>query len=159
MRILGIDPGINGAWALMEHRAVLPWHVRSVNDFPTVLRGKKGRKVSAKLLYDEWVTLNWDIVIFEQVHAMPEQGVTSSLEFGRAAGIIEGVAAVFGKPVHFVSPQKWKRVAGLIKAPKDLARTKAIETFPEAAHKLSRKKDHNRAEAILSAWYGTQVEL
>ena len=41
----------------------------------------------------------------------------------------------------------------LIKTNKDASRTKVIEAYPEIASKLHRKKDSNRADAILIALY------
>ncbi len=45
---------------------------------------------------------------------------------------------------------KWKRLQGLVKKDKEAARLKAQRLFPWAS--LKRKKDHNRAEALLIAY-------
>jgi len=67
-------------------------------------------------------------------------------------GAIQGVVQTLGNPLHFVTPQKWKKAAGLIGADKDYARTKALQLYPDAD--LARKKDIGRADAILIARYG-----
>jgi len=54
-------------------------------------------------------------------------------------------------PTYFVRPVKWKKYFGLINSEKDASRTKAIEIFPYVSEKLSRKKDANKADAILIA--------
>ena len=53
--------------------------------------------------------------------------------------------------MFFVRPAKWKKYHNLINSQKDSSRTKAIEIFPYISHKLSRKKDSNKADAILIA--------
>ena len=53
--------------------------------------------------------------------------------------------------MHFVRPVKWKKYYNLIKTEKDASRTKVIEIFPYISAKLSKKKDANKADAILLA--------
>ena len=53
--------------------------------------------------------------------------------------------------MYFVRPAKWKKYYGLIKTEKDASRTKVIEIFPYISSKLSKKKDSNKADAILIA--------
>lgn len=95
-------------------------------------------------------------VVLEQVHAMPKQGVTSSFHFGQGYGALQGIVGAFGLPVTLVRPQVWKKALGLdSSADKSLAL--ARELYPDAAHHLKRKKDHNRAEAICLAHYGLRA--
>ena len=99
------------------------------------------------------------VVVVEHVNAMPGQGVTSMFNFGQSFGVIKGICAALGLPIHFVRPTKWKKHFNLIKTNKDASRTKVIEIYPEISSKLHRKKDSNRADAILIAlyFYETQV--
>ena len=53
--------------------------------------------------------------------------------------------------MYFVRPAKWKKYFNLIKTEKEASRTKAIEIFPQISGKLSKKKDVNKADAILIA--------
>jgi len=95
-------------------------------------------------------------VVLEQVHAMPKQGVTSSFHFGQGYGALQGIVGAFGLPVTLVRPQLWKKALGLnSEADKSLAL--ARELYPAAANHLKRKRDHNRAEALLLAHYGLRV--
>ena len=90
-------------------------------------------------------------VIIEQVSAMPGQGVTSMFNFGQSFGILKGICSPMQLPMYFVRPAKWKKYFGLIKSEKDASRTKAIEMFPYFSSQLSKKKDSNKADAILIA--------
>ena len=90
-------------------------------------------------------------VVIEQVSAMPGQGVTSMFNFGQSFGVLKGICSAMQLPVHFVRPAKWKKYFNLIKTEKDASRTKVIEIFPYISSKLSKKKDSNKADAILIA--------
>ena len=56
-------------------------------------------------------------------------------------------------PIHFVRPTKWKKYFNLINTSKDASRSRAIEIFPKISNQLKRKKDSNKADAILIASY------
>jgi len=90
-------------------------------------------------------------VVVEQVSAMPGQGVTSMFNFGQSFGVIKGICAAMQLPIFFVRPAKWKKHFELINTQKDASRTKAIEMFPKISSILSKKKDSNKADAILIA--------
>jgi hypothetical protein len=55
--------------------------------------------------------------------------------------------------VVFVPPQKWKKAMGL-GSNKDESRILASRQWPDSAHMFNRKKDADRAEAALIAYYG-----
>ena len=84
---------------------------------------------------------------------MPGQGVTSMFNFGQSFGILKGICSAMHLSTHFVRPAKWKKYFNLIKCEKDASRTKAIEIFPYFSTNLSKKKDANKADAILIASY------
>ena len=92
-------------------------------------------------------------VVVEHVTAMPGQGVTSMFNFGQSFGVIKGICSAMQLPIHFVRPAKWKKYFNLIKTTKDASRSRAIEVFPKVSDKLKRKKDSNKADAILIASY------
>tara|TARA_B100001559_G_scaffold11788_1_gene10313 strand:- start:1138 stop:1617 length:480 start_codon:yes stop_codon:yes gene_type:complete len=159
MIIIGVDPGINGAISIVENKKIL-----EVYDTPTMIDGKKNKRQinSAQVsnIFKERLNLNKEvIVVVEQVNAMPGQGVTSMFNFGQSFGVIKGICAALKLPIHFVRPTKWKKHFNLIKTNKDASRTKVIESYPKISSKLHRKKDSNRADAILIALYfdSTQV--
>ena len=154
MKIIGIDPGLSGAIAVLEDNKVL-----NIFDIPVMSEGKKNKKQlnSAFLvsLLKQNISKNEEIaVVVEQVNAMPGQGVTSMFNFGQSFGVLKGVCAAMQLPIFFVRPAKWKKYFNLINSEKDASRTKAIEIFPYFSQYLSRKKDSNKADAILiSSFY------
>ena len=153
MLIIGIDPGISGSICFFEDGKIL-----EVIEMPTMTEGKKNKKqVNGVQIYNEFSkrinnTENQDTrVIIEQVSAMPGQGVTSMFNFGQSFGVIKGVCAAMQLPIFFVRPAKWKKYFSLINSQKDASRTRAIEIFPYFSTQLSKKKDSNKADAILIA--------
>ena len=153
MYIISIDPGISGAICFFENGTVV-----DVIDMPSMADGKKNKKqVNGSQIYNE-INLkikNIDkkkiVVVIEQVSAMPGQGVTSMFNFGQSFGVIKGICSAMQLPMYFVRPAKWKKYFNLIKTEKEASRTKAIEIFPQISSKLSKKKDNNKADAILIA--------
>jgi hypothetical protein len=89
----------------------------------------------------------------EQVSAMPKQGVTGVFRFGYAAGALYGVLVAHAVPVTFILPQEWQRYHR-VGAASDAARQRAVQLYPDLAPRLSRKCDHDRADALLIAHYG-----
>ena len=153
MIIIGIDPGINGAISIIENKKII-----EVYDIPTMIDGKKNKRqingAQVTNIFKE--RLNGEkevVVVVEHVNAMPGQGVTSMFNFGQSFGVIKGICAALNLPIYFVRPAKWKKHFNLIKTNKDASRTKVIEVYPEISSKLHRKKDSNRADAILIALY------
>ena len=160
MIIFGIDPGVSGAISVLENKKII-----EVFDMPTMIAGKKNKKqvngsqvaniIKERLNKDKKET----IVVVEHVNAMPGQGVTSMFNFGQSFGVIKGICSALNLPIYFVRPTKWKKYFNLIKTNKDASRTKVIEAYPEISSQLSRKKDSNRADAILIARYFNDTQL
>ena len=153
MLIIGIDPGISGSICFLKDGKIL-----DVVEMPTMTDGKKNkRQVNGSQIYNEISKRinkaeNQDIrVVIEQVSAMPGQGVTSMFNFGQSFGILKGLCSAMQLPMHFVRPAKWKKYFNLINSEKDASRTRAIEIFPYFSSQLSKKKDSNKADAILIA--------
>ena len=159
MIIFGIDPGVSGAISVLENKKVI-----EVFEMPTMIDGKKNKKqvngsqvtniIKGRLKDNKEV-----IVVVEHVNAMPGQGVTSMFNFGQSFGVIKGICAALSLPIYFVRPTKWKKYFNLIKTNKDASRTKVIEVYPEISSQLSRKKDANKADAILIARYFNDTQL
>ena len=162
MLVIGIDPGISGSICFFENGKIL-----DVLEMPTMTDGKKNkRQVNGSQIYNEISKRITTIekqsirVVIEQVSAMPGQGVTSMFNFGQSFGILKGICSAMQLPVYFVRPAKWKKYFNLINSEKDASRTKAIEIFPYFSSKLSRKKDCNKADAILiSSFYYETYKL
>tara|TARA_Y100000741_G_scaffold356717_1_gene333691 strand:+ start:552 stop:1046 length:495 start_codon:yes stop_codon:yes gene_type:complete len=153
MLIIGIDPGITGSICFFEDGKI-----KDVIEMPNMSDGKKNkRQVNGAQVFNEISSRIKNIkkenikVIIEQVSAMPGQGVTSMFNFGQSFGILKGICSAMQLPLYFVRPAKWKKYFNLINSEKDASRTKAIEIFPYFSNQLSRKKDSNKADAILIA--------
>ena len=153
MLIIGIDPGITGSICFFQDGKII-----DVVEMPNMTEGKKNKKqVNGPQIFYE-ISLRIKSlkkeeikVVIEQVSAMPGQGVTSMFNFGQSFGILKGICSAMQLPMYFVRPTKWKKYFNLINSEKDASRTRAIEIFPYFSGQLSRKKDSNKADAILIA--------
>jgi crossover junction endodeoxyribonuclease RuvC len=159
MKIIGIDPGLSGAIAILEDNKV-----KEIFDIPVMPEGKKNKRQLnsaqlVKLLKDHIYKDEEIVVVVENVSAMPGQGVTSMFNFGQTFGAIKGICAALGLPIFFVRPAKWKKHFDLINSSKDASRTKAIEMYPSISDQLSRKKDVNKSDAILIARFYSETRL
>ena len=152
MMIIGIDPGISGSICFFQDGII-----KDVIEMPVMTEGKKNKKqVNGSQIYNEFlkrINKKEDEirVVIEQVSAMPGQGVTSMFNFGQSFGILKGICSAMQLPMFFVRPAKWKKYFNLINSQKDASRTRAIEIFPYFSTQLSKKKDSNKADAILIA--------
>ena len=151
MIIFGIDPGVSGAISILKDKKIL-----DIFDMPTMIDGKKNKRQvnGAQLanIFKKFLNEKIEILaVIEHVNAMPGQGVTSMFNFGQSFGVIKGICAAMQLPIFFVRPAKWKKHFELINSQKDSSRTKAIEMFPKISSILSKKKDSNKADAILIA--------
>ena len=159
MKVVGIDPGLNGAIAILEDKKVL-----SIIDMPVMADGKKNKRQLnnaqlAEILRNNTSDDDEISVVVEQVNAMPGQGVTSMFNFGQTFGAIKGVCAALKLPIFFVRPSKWKKYFELINSSKDSSRTKVIEMYPYLSDQLTKKKDVNKSDAILIARFFVETRL
>ena len=153
MLVIGIDPGISGSICFFQDGKII-----DVVETPTMTEGKKNKKqVNGSQIFNEISEKIKKIdkkdvkVVIEQVSAMPGQGGTSMFNFGQSFGILKGICSAMQLPMYFVRPIKKKKYFNLINSEKDASRTRAIEIFPYFSSQLSRKKDSNKADAILIA--------
>ena len=153
MRILGIDPGLNGALAILDDGTL------EVFDVPAVEARTRGREVDWSEVA-RWIDAagHIDQAIIESAGAMPQQGVASMFKFGFVCGGLRGIVAAHFIPVTDVTPKKWKGALAVPKA-KDGARARASELFPTYSHLWQRVKDDGRAEASLIALWGVRMLL
>lgn len=152
-RILGIDPGISGALAVLEGEKV---HV--VTSLPTRRNTAGKTELDAHALYMMVGTLRPDLAVLEQVHAQPGNGASASFSFGRSLGKIKAVLEIIHCAYIEPTPQAWKKVvlAGTDKS-KEAAIGWAQSRFPgvNLFVKLGdRKPSHDMAEALCIAYYG-----
>lgn len=149
MKFASIDPGKGGCLTLIEDIQPLEY-----SDMLMLPAGKLiDPKEIAALLW-EWEV---DHVVLEDVHSSPQMGVVSAANFSANSFGIRCLCAGMELPCHLITPQRWKTYWALIKKPKDAARLKAIEMFPDHADWFKRKGDVDRADSILMglAWWKT----
>lgn len=164
MVIVGIDPGITGALAVL-------WPDRvDVLDTPTGTRlvGGKTRTVldprtmadHLRLLLGVTAGTGTVHVVLEQAQPMRKegrtQGVASTFATGYGFGVWEGILGALGLPWQRVLPVVWKRAFGLLGQPKGASLLEARRRFPAVDLKLA--KHHGRAEALLIALWGAQQQ-
>lgn len=150
-RIVGIDPGIGGACVLLENGFPIEWA-----RMPALTLGVKRRVNGAALasMLQEWQP---ELAVLELVGAMPGQGVSAMFSFGHAAGVAEGVIAALGIPVCHITPQAWKKRAGLLGKDKDAARAAAIARWPIWRALDKKGEGQALADAALMALHGEQA--
>lgn len=164
MNYIGIDPGLDGAIALIPEGAP-----PSFWDTPTLQGATTPGKKTARRIYDEAemarllrVALHCSggvLATIEQVHSMPKQGVASSFTFGMGYGIWLGLLAALQIPYRRVTPQRWQRDI-LADGPKtdQAAVAFAGRLYPAAAGHLRTPRGKllmGRADALLIAHHGS----
>lgn len=151
---LGVDPGLNGALAVLRGAVVKTY------DMPThLIKGKKRPDVAGlnDMLAGIVLLEEPRLAVVEDVHSMPKQGVVSSFTFGHVTGVLHAALGAAKIPMHLVSPASWKRVMRLSRD-KDASRQLASRLFPACSAQWARKKDDGRAEAALLAYYGSRMQ-
>lgn len=154
-RVIGIDPGFaTGAVAVLAPSGA------KVCDLPTIQTKGVNVHALAEILQESGARH----AFIESVGSMPKQGVASTFSFGYGVGQVHRAVALAGIPMTLVTPGTWKKAHGLVKTKgesiagfKERSRARALQLFLGLAHMLSRKKDGNRAEALLIARYGLSV--
>lgn len=154
--VIGIDPGAHGAIAVLDESGAL----LEVVDMPSTSEANGRTATNAPLLAAILARTNARVAFCEFVGARPTDAKVAAFAFGRARGVIEGVAGALGLPIMFVTPPTWKRLADIPPGAenKDLARTRAIARWPTRADLFARKMDVDRAEACLIAIAGMKRE-
>jgi crossover junction endodeoxyribonuclease RuvC len=145
---IGIDPGASGAIVIMEGVALIEWAA-----MPTVKVGTQTR-VNAAALAAMLLDFDAGHAYVEQVGAMPGQGTASMFSFGHAAGVVAGVLGAMSITTTMVTPQAWKKRAGLSGTDKDAARSRAIQLWPSWRALDAKGKGQALADAALIARFG-----
>jgi crossover junction endodeoxyribonuclease RuvC len=149
--VIGIDPGVSGAYAV-HINGVLD----EVNDLP-VLGGRIDGGALAHTLKD--FHPDDSVIYLEDTHAMPKNGSIASFSLGLNTGIIIGVCQSLRHPLVRVRPAAWKSKMSVSRLDKNAIRGVARELYPSVADAFARVKDHNRAEAVLISRYGVAQQL
>ena len=147
MNIIGIDPGVHGALAVLTQTGQIAW------DLPIVKDGKRFALNIGELDTELRAIVRPCHAFVEKVWSRSNEGAAGSFAFGRAYGTILGLLMALEIPHDLVTPAAWCR--GLA-APKenDARRATAMRLFPSMSSQLSKKKDEHKADALLIAEYG-----
>lgn len=152
--VVGIDPGLSGALAILDCRAGA---LVKLVDLPVCRTPGKLAWIDGWMfdqLLSETLEIRKAIAVVELVSAMPKQGVASSFAFGVSFGSILSVLQAWEIPIHLVKPGTWKRELQLAGKDKKASLYKARLLYPAADLRL--EKHHNRAEALLMAYWWLQ---
>lgn len=149
---IGIDPGKSGAAALIADREECGKYI-DVIDWADPAQVADGLR--------EWAEdFSIRIAVLEKVHSMPKQGVSSSFNFGDNFGCWKGMLAMAQIPFELVSPQKWQKgLFGKADGVKKERSLSVVRRIYPGTQWFTRKKDHNRADAVLMARYGMGIKL
>lgn len=151
--VLGIDPGCSGSLVLITDQGGYIDHLA----MPTIKVGTKSRVNGAAVA--AWIRQHGITHAYlEQVGAMPGQGTASMFTFGHATGVVEGILQGLSIPYTLVTPQAWKKSAGLIGSDKDAARSRAIQLYPALRALDAKAKGQAIADAILIARHGIGIK-
>lgn len=149
---IGIDPGCSGAIVILDAQGTpIEW-----GPMP-VLKVGSNTRVNAAALASMLADYDAGHAFVEQVGAMPGQGVTSMFSFGHAAGVVMGVLGALAITTTLVTPQTWKKRAGLIGTDKDAARSRAIQLWPHWRDLDKKGKGQALADAALIARHGAST--
>lgn len=166
-RVLGIDPGLRGGWALVAHNgALLFCGAMPLTAHPAA---PDKRIIDAPVLAQMISMAPPTVAIIEAVSSRPRQ--QGAFQFGVGVGVILGALSICGIPCRQVSPASWKATYGLRAVDyaadettadgrrsqafmKDEARRVASALFPDWADSFDQVKDDGVAEAVLIALHG-----
>ena len=147
--IIGIDPGIEGAVALLSASGDLI----AIHDLPVLPDGPAGRRrVNPALLVDVLAQTHASHAYCELVNSRPTDGHVSAFSFGMTRGLLKGVLAALAISVTMIAPPSWKRCIGLAlgrEQAKALSRAEACRRWPSHAALFARVRDNGRSDAAL----------
>jgi crossover junction endodeoxyribonuclease RuvC len=143
MRLTGIDPGKGGSMYLIVDGVPTEFYDMPMNE--------KGKIISPKHIVENLKRWAPDVVVVEKVNAGPRMATSAAYNFGANSFGPICICAGMGIRCRTIIPQKWKAYHGLLGKEKETSRQLALKKYPQLADILKRKKDTDRAEAILMA--------
>ena len=159
--ILAIDTGVTGATATAWPNGIIEIH-----DLPSIKTDgfngidPHGFDAIVKSVIDRAGGSANIVAYVERSILLPVNGKQTIRATYDCRGVIRAVLALNNVSLIYVPPQTWKKFHGIPpKSDKEHSRGLAIQLRPDLAHMLTRKKDHNRAEAILLGLFGKEVAV
>ncbi len=148
--ICGIDPGKTGAISLITNSQ----HLILVEDMPpSVQELAEFFRLHADSIGFAVVEEVGSMIYTNKAGERRGQGAKPSFTFGKGFGEILGVLAALQIPVKLIKPSVWKSLMNLSSNKND-SLALARKLFPDNQNLFTRKKDADRAEASLLAWFG-----
>jgi hypothetical protein len=147
---LAIDPDAFGAGAIVSETGAIV----DIFDMPQA-NVKPARLVDLRqlaVIIDQWSDKVGDVFV-EKAWARPRDPPSFAFRVGHNFGGVCGVVNAHFLRLHLVSPQAWKKWAG-VTSDKETSRQEASIRFPAECGRWNLKKHHGRAEAVLIAAYG-----
>jgi crossover junction endodeoxyribonuclease RuvC len=172
MIVCGIDPGATPTLCILdinERREIVNvhWHDEGLGrKVQKPANSKFKTEPHLAVIRDVLIRENPDFVAIERITAMNGWGVGTMGDFMRHYGNLVGLAAGIGLEYDLVLPAAWQKWHGIRRprkeelvqreavARKELHRSIALDLVPSAHRELARKKDHNRADALLIGVWG-----
>lgn len=148
MKILSIDPGsVSAAWGFHEiagsGASLLDLVATECGDVPVA-----GKEIDIHGFLRVLDNFKPDTAIIEKAGVFPKQGAVGAFNYGAGYGILRTCLAARRIPFEVVTASVWKRKMGLDDQG-ETSRAAALRLYPALAADLKRKKDHNKAEALL----------
>jgi len=161
MRLMGIDPGVTGALAVIDTDGphILAAEALTIVDIDRSLAIVDGASLMnlVDMMQPLAVAIERQGPIYDTTRGMVSRP-SHMMKLGGIVGSIATVCRARGVPVHWITPAVWKTAVGLDGKPKDRALDRAASLFPETLHfrhgrgEGSKASAIARAEAALIAW-------
>jgi crossover junction endodeoxyribonuclease RuvC len=139
-RIIGIDPGKSGAFAVLDCDEMQV----TTHDMPGTIDEKRALISDIGSVKCAWL---------ERPFFPRMIGIKNAVTIAQAYGELKACLFFAGVPVFEVDPSAWKKTMRL-STDKNASRALASQYFPDASDQWARAKDDGRAEATLIALYG-----
>lgn len=163
-KIIGVDPGCPLTLGVLTDGSPTATYSDDEVAAKVVKSGRKHASYvnQAALITNILRKESPDLVIIERVTIRPTESLTAGVPFVGSMFLVEGICSGLGLPYKLVAPSVWKpamKIKVTLQSPKEPARVRALETWPAFADWFARKKDHNRAEALLLAQWALEDGL
>lgn len=146
--ILGIDPGRNGALAVLSDETRDGAYRVKTHDMPDTASGLHSLLLSLSPVA---------FAVVEKPFYPHGIGATNIARIAEAYGALKATLLFCGIPTREVRPKEWKAALNL-GSDKAASRQMASMLFPDDTGQWARAKDDGRAEAALIAWYGRKFQ-
>jgi crossover junction endodeoxyribonuclease RuvC len=158
LRIVGIDPGLEGAIAALDHYEHSTPVVHAIFSMPVDF---DGTEINGRGLYTLLGSLNPDLVVVEKLQGNPAFGA-NNFKFGGSYYAAIYVCQILGLSMERITPQRWKKtiLEGTAKDKKAAIKW-ARGAYPTAnlVPEGQKTASHDFAEALCLAEFGLRLKV